>query len=165
MTSLSPLLDAAPVTQLHAAAAFSALMLGPFALWRRRRDRLHKALGYVWIILMALTATSSFWIHSMPLIGPFGPIHLLSIWTLLALALGLAAAIRGEIARHRGFMRSLYLVGLGGAGVFTLLPGRVLHRALFGEDTPAALFLVFALAALALAMALRGRLRETRRKV
>jgi uncharacterized membrane protein len=32
---------------------------------------------------MAVVAASSFWIHQMRLVGPFSPIHLLSIFTLV----------------------------------------------------------------------------------
>jgi uncharacterized membrane protein len=150
MTSLAPILQASPAIQIHVAAAVLALLLGPLALYRQRRDRLHRVVGYVWIIAMMLTALSSFWVHSMPLIGPFGPIHALSLWTLFALVRGLRAAIRGDIAVHRGTMRGIYHFGLAAAALFTLLPGRIMHRVLFGADSKAGLV---ALAALLLAVA------------
>ena len=163
MTSLSPLLDAGPAIQLHVAGAVTALLLGPVALYRKRRDRLHKILGYTWILAMTLTAISSFWIHSLRLIGPFGPIHLLSIWALISLAQGLSAAIRGQIARHQATMRSLYLYAIGAAGIFTLLPGRIVPRMLFGDDSQMGLWLIAGLVALGLAGMARGRLRKSPR--
>ncbi|WP_334193448.1 DUF2306 domain-containing protein [Pararhodobacter sp.] len=131
MLNLSPLLEAAPVVQLHVAAALLALLLGPVALFRRRRDRLHKALGYLWIAAMASAALSSFWLHSIRLIGPFGPIHLLSVLSLGSLVYGLRAAISGNIPAHRKTMQGLYFFGLALPGVFTLWPGRTMNRVLF----------------------------------
>lgn len=163
MTSLSPLLQAPMVIQLHAFAALLALALGPVALWRRRRDRWHKVTGYVWITAMAATALSSFWIHSMPMIGPFGPIHALSLWTLCSLTWGLTEAIRGNHQGHARIMRSLYLFGLSAAAIFTLLPGRIMHRVLFGEDTQAGLFLIAALIATGLWLYRRNRRFDVRR--
>lgn len=145
MTSLAPLLEASPLIQFHAGAAMLSLALGPVALYRRRRDRLHKAAGYAWITAMALTALSSFGLHSLRWIGPFGPIHLLSVVTLVALTLGLRAAIRRDIRRHRSIMQKLWYFGLLLAAIFTLSPGRVMNRVLVGGDSDAGLLLIAAL--------------------
>jgi len=143
MTTLAPLLDAAPVVQIHAGAALAALVLGPLVLLRRRRDGWHRAGGYVWITAMAVTAVSSFWIHSMPLVGPFGPIHLLSVLTLVMLAIGLRAALRRQVEAHRRTMQALYVWPLLVAGLFTLFPGRIMHRVLFdGDNAPGFALLV-----------------------
>ena len=160
MTTLAPLMDAAPVVQIHAVSALLALVLGPVALFRRRRDRGHRVVGYTWIAAMAVTALSSFWINGMALIGPFGPIHLLSVLTLVTLTLGLRAARQRRIAAHRQMMQALYLWALGVAGLFTLLPGRVMHRVVFGADSPLG-FAVLALAVLGALALWRGRGRQT----
>ena len=157
MINLSPLLSAPPVIQLHAAMAMLALVLGPFALLRRRRDLRHKVLGYAWITAMALTALSSFGIHAMPLIGPFGPIHALSVLTLGSLAYGLRAAIRGNLSAHRKTMQALYLGGLAAAGVFTLWPGRIMNRVLFGDHAFLALPVIAALSLVVVAVLVRLR--------
>jgi len=44
---------------LHVCAALLALCLGPFALFRTRRDRWHKIAGYVWVLAMIVAAVSS----------------------------------------------------------------------------------------------------------
>ena len=163
MTSLAPLLEAAPVIQMHAASALAALVLGPVAIHRRRRDRLPKTVGYVWIVAMAAAAISSFWIHSMPVIGPFGPIHVLSALALVSLVRGLAAAIRRDIATHRTVLRGLYYYGVGVPMIFTLLPGRVMSRVLFGPDSAAGLWAVAVLGLMAVAWHLLGRRRAPRR--
>lgn len=80
---------------------------------------------------MAVTAVSSFWIHGLRVFGPFSPIHALSLFTLANLYLGIRARRHGRIAAHRGHMVGV-AVGWAGAGLFTLLPGRLMSQALFG---------------------------------
>ncbi len=129
MTSLEPLLNAPLHIQLHVAGALPALLLAPVVLWRRRRDRLHKIAGYVWVVAMALTAISSFWISGFGIIGPFSPIHLLSILTLTGLFFGIRAAIAGRHGIHRKTMTNISW-GLLTAGVLNFLPGRMTNRIL-----------------------------------
>ena len=47
---------------------------------------------------------SSFWIHQIRLVGPWSPIHLLSIFTLVMLPLGVWMAHRHQVADHRRIM-------------------------------------------------------------
>lgn len=130
--TLEPLMTAPIYIQLHAAAAICAVFMGPVAMLRQSRDIWHKVAGRLWILAMAATAVSSFWIGEAQLIGPFGPIHLLSLLTLWGISQGLWAARTGRIALHRGAMRSTYFWALGVAGLFTLLPGRRMSDVFFG---------------------------------
>lgn len=133
--NLSPVIDASPIIQIHMCAALVAMGLGPIALYRRRRDRNHKVIGYIWVLAMALTALSSFAIHSFALIGPFSPIHLLACLALWSLWVGVAQIRAGQVAAHQATMESLYWRGLCVAGLFNFLPGRVVNRTLFGESS------------------------------
>ncbi|WP_440995194.1 DUF2306 domain-containing protein [Arhodomonas sp. SL1] len=81
---------------------------------------------------MALTARSSLFIHHIQLWGPWSPIHLLSVATLASLVTGIRAARKGRIREHRATMISLVAFALVGAGIFTLLPGRIMNAVLFG---------------------------------
>ncbi|HYD61296.1 MAG TPA: DUF2306 domain-containing protein [Noviherbaspirillum sp.] len=117
-----------PVIITHVASATGALVFGAVTLSLRKGTTLHRVLGRTWVMLMALTALVSFWIQSS---GHFSWIHLLSVWTLLALAGSIYAAIRGNIQAHRKGMISAY-AGLAIAAVFTLLPGRRLGALLWG---------------------------------
>ena len=130
--TLAPLLSADPIVQVHVVSALLALGLGPAALYRRRRDRLHKLLGYVWVGAMAVVALSSFGIHSFAVIGPFSPIHALSLFTLWSLFEGMRLILSGRIVAHRTVMRNLYWYGLCVAGLFNFLPGRTMNRVLLG---------------------------------
>jgi uncharacterized membrane protein len=149
--TLDPLLTAPPVIQVHALAALIALTLGPVALWRRRRDRLHRVTGYAWVMAMGLAALSSFAIPSFVWAFWLGPIHLLAIYALYGLWQAIAAVRRGEVALHRQIMQALYLRGLLIAGAFNLLPGRTSQKLLFPEAPDLSLAAFVATLALTLA--------------
>lgn len=133
--TFQPLLEAGPVIQFHVLAASTALVLGPVALYRKRRDRLHKVTGYVWVLAMAITALSSFGIDSFALIGPFRPIHLLALLALWSLFEGMRHIFAGRVRAHQTVLRGLYLNGLLLAGLLNFLPGRVTNR-IFFASTP-----------------------------
>lgn len=168
--SLAPLLSAAPVIQIHAFCAIAAFVLGAVVLFGTKGDTRHKFMGRVWVGLMVITAASAFFIHTLRLWGPFSPIHILSVVTLLALWRAVAHARSGRIAAHRTIMRNLYLGALVAAGLFTFYPGRIMNRVAFGPDgaTPAQWAAFGAVVALmaAGAFALANRQRTfTRRRV
>jgi len=121
--SLDPLLAAPSPIPWHAFAAFAALPKGTSR---------HRIAGYVWAALMLVIAVSSFWIHQIRFIGPFSPIHLLSILVLITVPLAVWHAHNHRVAKHRKVMISLYVFALIGAGIFTLLPGRIMHDVVFG---------------------------------
>lgn len=128
-----PFLNAPTIIQVHAAAALAALVLGIVQLARRKGGPSHRRLGWLWAGLIATVAVSSFWISKEHFsFGPFSPIHLLSILTLTMLPFALIRARQGRIAAHRAAMISLFLSALVVAGLFTLAPGRILGRVLFG---------------------------------
>lgn len=130
--SLQPLLSAAPIIQLHTVAALLALLLGPVQFALPKGTILHRVAGYGWVAGMFLVAASSLWIHTIHVWGIWSPIHLLSLLVLITVPLGVWHARRGEIAAHRRTMVRLFALGLIGAGVFTLWPGRIMHAVLFG---------------------------------
>ncbi|QFT98251.1 hypothetical protein FIU85_13115 [Roseovarius sp. THAF8] len=130
--TLDPLLSASPMIVAHTLAALAALALGALQLILPKGTGLHRGLGSVWVILMLVVAASSFWIHTMQVIGPFSPIHVLSIIVLISAPLGLYYAQTGQVTAHRRTMQQLFAIALIGAGLFTLWPGRIMHQVVFG---------------------------------
>lgn len=130
--SLGPLLSARPPIPWHAFAAFAALAIGGAQLALPKGTLRHRAMGYLWAALMLAVAISSFWIQQIRLLGPFSPIHLLSILVLVTVPLAVWHARNHRVAKHRKSMIALYVFALVGAGIFTLLPGRVMHDVVFG---------------------------------
>ena len=99
-------------------------------LWRAKGTRSHKLLGRIWVALMVAVALSSFWIFEIRRGAGPSLIHLLSVWTLLSLALAVYYIRRGNVRAHRGFMIGTF-IGLVTAGALALAPGRALYRLFF----------------------------------
>ena len=149
--TLDPILSAPFEIRLHLAFAALALVFGPVALFRGRRDLVHRVTGYVGAVGMVGLAVTGLFIESdFPVIGHFGPIHLFSVYALFSLTKAIHHARQGNHVAHAGWMRGLWFAGLGITGLLTLLPGRVLNRALFGEPDMAGVA-VMAVGVLALA--------------
>jgi uncharacterized membrane protein len=130
--TLAPLLNASPVIQIHAFAAMAAFVLGLVQFAAPKGTIPHRTIGWIWAVLMTVIAVSSFWIHDIRLVGPFSPIHLLSILTLVLLPLAVLHARRHRVDRHRKAMISIFLGALVIAGLFTFVPGRIMHAVAFG---------------------------------
>jgi len=130
--SLAPLLNAAPAISLHALAAMAAFVLGLVQFAAPKGTLPHRTIGWIWVLLMAAVAISSFWIHTIRLVGPFSPIHLLSTFTLIMLPLAVWRAHTHRVADHRRIMIMTFSGALVIAGAFTLVPGRIMHAVVFG---------------------------------
>jgi uncharacterized membrane protein len=131
--TLAPLLDAAPAIPLHAFAAMTAFVLGVVQLAAPKGTLPHRTLGWIWVSLMLAVAVSSFWIHQIRLVGPWSPIHLLSIFTLVILPLGVWKAHHHQVRTHSLIMIFTFTGALVVAGLFTLAPGRIMHAVVFGH--------------------------------
>ena len=131
--SLAPLLDAAPAIPVHAFAAMAALALGLVQFAAPKGTLPHRTIGRIWVALMVIVAASSLWIHQIRLFGPWSPIHLLSIFTLVMVPIAVWRARRHRVADHRRIMTMTFVGALVIAGLFTLLPGRIMHAVVFGQ--------------------------------
>lgn len=113
--------------------AIGALLVGAIQFALKKGTGLHRILGYIWVVSMATVAVSGLFIHQIRLVGPFSPIHLLSLFTLYTLWSAIRAARRGDIDKHAREMKTVYFLGLLVAGAFTFFPGRVMHTIVFGS--------------------------------
>jgi len=107
--------------------------LGWCSCWRRRGRLPHRTLGWIWVVLMVVVAGSSFWIHEIRLVGPWSPIHLLSIFSLVMLVVGVMAARSHHVGWHKKTMVSIFAGALIIAGFFAFMPGRIMHAVVFGQ--------------------------------
>lgn len=130
--TLEPLLNASPAIQLHVLAVVPAAVIGGIMLLRRKGTPAHRIAGRVWVVLMLLAALSSFFIHTIRLWGPFSPIHLLSVLTLVGAFAVVWTARRRDFISHQRAVKSLYFGAIGIAGAFSFLPGRIMHEVVFG---------------------------------
>ena len=130
--SLDPLLESGAIIVLHTAMALSSLFLGLLIFRMAKGTDWHKVLGILWMAMMLIVVATSLYIHEIRMWGLFSPIHLLSLVTLVSIIFGWAAARGKKIRAHRYTMISLWIGSLGINLVFTLLPGRILYRVIFG---------------------------------
>lgn len=145
--TLNPILDAPLAIQIHVFTVVPAAILGAWMLFGAKGTRLHKALGRVWLALMVVTSISSFFIHTIRMVGPFSPIHLLSILTLVTCVLVVWSARTRWLSLHRKAVLGMYWSGIGIAGAFTLVPGRIMNEVMLG-GAQASWLLVIVVAAL-----------------
>ena len=118
------------VIQAHIIAAVSALMLGLIQFAGPKGTVIHRVIGWSWSLLMLAVAISSFLMLSLG--RGLSPIHVLSAVVLVLVPLGVVAARRGRVDRHRGYMTGVFVFGLIVAGAFTFVPGRLMWRLFLG---------------------------------
>jgi uncharacterized membrane protein len=130
--SLTPLLNASPAIQIHAFAAMAAVVIGIVQFVRRKGTFSHRTFGWIWAVLMLTIAVTSFWISEIKLWGPWSPIHLLSIFVLFNVPFAVWLARKHNVRAHRGWMIGIFAGALVIAGIFTFVPGRIMHGVIFG---------------------------------
>lgn len=134
MDTLQQLLQQRPLVFLHLASALAALAIGAVVLARRKGTASHRALGWVWVAAMAGATASSAFLGGhggMPHLAGVSPIHLFTAYIAVALPRAVWQARHGNVVAHRKTMRGIYIGGCVIAGLFTLLPGRLLGSMLW----------------------------------
>jgi len=129
--TLRPLLDAVPPIPGHALVALAMLVLGAWQLAATKGTRRHRVVGWLFVLGMAYVAISALFISELQTWGYFSPIHLLIPVTLFSLWVSVRDARRGDIKAHARGMISLFVLAVVVTGLFTLMPGRVLHKVFF----------------------------------
>jgi uncharacterized membrane protein len=134
--NLAPFFFASPLIQIHIIFALLAFFLGGYQLYAKKGGDKHRLRGRVWVLFLAGTALTSFFIRpggsfAMPFMPFFSYIHLLSLLTLISLFFAIKAAREGKIRFHKIMMLNLYFMALVLTGFFTLAPGRIMHRIFF----------------------------------
>jgi uncharacterized membrane protein len=85
------------------------------------------------VVLLLVISASSFLIHGIRMWGPWSPIHILSVLTPIMLIVGVLSARRHHMRTHKITMISIFAGALVLAGLFTLVPGRIMHSVVFGQ--------------------------------
>lgn len=129
-----------PLVWVHLASILFATALTPVMLLRRKGDRRHRRLGYLWAGAMLLTAVTSLFFNARVdgqsnlgvFTGDFSPIHLLSVFVLAQVPRIVVAARRHDRAGHERGVRAMVFGALLVAGFFTFPFDRMLGNWLFG---------------------------------
>lgn len=100
------------VRLIHLLPALASLGAGAWLLLSTKGTGAHRIVGRLFAGLMVFVALSSFAMTGGRLAVLHGliPIHLVSLFTLVMVPLGIHAARHGRISLHRFAMASLYLV-------------------------------------------------------
>jgi uncharacterized membrane protein len=134
--TLAPLLAAPLAVQIHLFTVVPAFFLGTWQIFLSRKGApFHRALGYVYLALMTVTAIAAIFVHQLkgvPMLFGFGPIHLFIPLTLAGVAGALYGAKTHNIRMHKRSMLGVYVGGLLIAGGFAFMPGRIMHAMIFG---------------------------------
>ena len=134
--SLAPLFAAPRAVKVHVLTVVPAFFLGTWLIFLSTKGaRRHRAIGYVYLALMTITAIAALFIHqiaALDIFYGFGPIHIFSLVTLSGVVGALRGAWSHDIALHKRSMLGVYIGGLLIAGSFAFLPGRIMHSIVFG---------------------------------
>jgi uncharacterized membrane protein len=131
--TLTPLLTAPFAIQIHVYAALVAIVLGTVQFIAPKGTMPHRAIGWVWIVLLAIIGISSFWIEGARHFGPFSLFHLLSVYTLWSLWMGARAAMRGDVESHKSYMAWLFGLSIIFSAVLAVVSGGVLWEVVTGD--------------------------------
>lgn len=124
--------------QVHWATAVLAFCTGLVIFSLPKGTATHKAIGWLYVTAMMVTATAAIFVRSSPaesnmtLFG-FSPIHIFVPVTFVGIGGALMAIRRGDVAKHRSSMLGTFLGALLIAGAFTFLPGRHMHSFFFAD--------------------------------
>lgn len=147
----APFLELPLLIKTHVICALLSIVIGPFAILRKRRDRLHKVSGYVWVVGMFAVATTGAFIPTfgIRIIWHLGPIHIFTVITFISLFFGMRAIFKRDIVAHKEWMSGLYWQGLLLAGLVNFFPGRMTNQTIF-PGNPEYGYVAMALGGLAL---------------
>lgn len=120
-----------PAIKVHLFTALAALVLGGVLMTVRKGRTFHRVAGWVWVSLVSVTAGATLFITSLNN-GSWSLLHLFTGWVLLILPLGVIAAKRREVSRHRKTMMGLFYGGFAINLFIALMPGRTLWMMFLG---------------------------------
>lgn len=128
-----------PLVWVHVVTVLAATLLTPVMLLRRKGTRDHRRLGHAWAAAMLVAAVTSLFFNvgggagSLGVFsGDFSPIHILSVFVLVAVPSAILKARRHERVAHERSIRGLVIGALLVAGFFTFPFNRMLGAWLFG---------------------------------
>jgi uncharacterized membrane protein len=134
---VQPFLEASWLVQAHLAAATVAILLGVAQFVLPKGVTLHRVTGWTWVCLVAFVALTSLFIRNdddtLPSLGVFSPVHLFTFAAMVGLPVGVYAARRRNVLLHRASMIAVFAGALIVAGLFAVMPGRLIYETFFAE--------------------------------
>lgn len=131
MMHFDHLYNASAMIKTHVAFATAGVIIGAIQLFGKKGGQRHKILGWSWVLIMSIVGISALFLPKREQ-GIIPLTLLLTVWVAIGLPLGIRAIKKGKILLHRAFMIGLYVGGLFIALAFTVTPGRLLYKVIFG---------------------------------
>lgn len=116
---------------IHLFAALAALAVGIVMLVRAKGTPSHRLIGRGFIVLMLITAISSFWIREINR-GGLSWIHIFIPLTLFASWEAIHYIRKGNVKRHKRAVTGMFFGALLIPGLLTFVPGRRMFELFFG---------------------------------
>jgi uncharacterized membrane protein len=133
--TLAPLIAAPMLVQVHAALGLAALVVGAARVMWPHREGWDRALGWGFLGLLLAVAGSALLLARPPGTPNLSGLTLGHLFVLASL-LGAIAALRTAGGRHRLLWRNIVTCLFAGvlimAGLFEVMPGRLLYTVLAG---------------------------------
>lgn len=130
---LDPVLASALAVKIHLATVIPAFIIGTYLIFFSTKGAPHhRALGYLYLTLMTITAIAAIFIDEVNP-GGFSIIHIFVPITLLGVAGAIHGARTHNVRQHRASMLGVYIGGILIAGSLTFLPGRIMHQVFFPQ--------------------------------
>lgn len=120
--------------KLHLATVLPAFAIGSYLIFISEKGaQHHRALGYVYLTLMTITAGTTLFIHEVNPSGFMGLsfVHLFIPLTIYGVIAAVVGAKTHNLRLHRNSMMALYVGGFFIAGGTAFGPGRMLHQVFF----------------------------------
>jgi uncharacterized membrane protein len=133
--TLAPALTAPFAIQLHLLTVLPAFVIGLWLILFSTKGKMaHRTFGWIYLVLMTVTAITTLFIHSSGAPGLFGFsfIHLFVPLTLYGVVGGLIAARKHDMPGHRRAMLGMFIGAMVIAGALTFLPGRIMNQIVTG---------------------------------
>jgi uncharacterized membrane protein len=131
---LAPIMAAPLPIKLHLATVLPAFAIGTYLIFVSAKGAPHhRALGYLYLTLMTITAGTTLFIHEVAPSRFMGLsfVHLFIPLTIYGVVAAIVGARTRNVPLHRNSMIALYLGGFFVAGGTAFGPGRMLHQVFF----------------------------------
>lgn len=116
--------------QVHIIVAVSALIFGIIMFSRPKGDRIHRAMGKLFLMFMLATAFTAIFIRQIN-DGSFSWIHLFVPLTFYTAWEVIHHVRRGDVKRHKGAVTGLFFGALLIPGLLAFIPGRTMWMIFF----------------------------------
>jgi uncharacterized membrane protein len=105
----------------------------------RTNWRMHKIVGYAWMLAMLGLCITGLMIlsYGLAVIGHFGPIHLFCFAGLAGIFNGINLARKRRIAEHRMTLKWTWFGAMGAASLANFIPGRTMNEVFFTQSPDA----------------------------